>query len=62
MKAIVGAWDHTFPHERILDSLSNRGRKADKHGTYWRVFELNHCALIPTSELPAEEVSGSALH
>jgi hypothetical protein len=30
---------------RILKCLHNRGRKADKHGNLWRVYELNHTDL-----------------
>jgi hypothetical protein len=30
---------------RLLECLTNRGRKADKHGNPWRVYELNHTAL-----------------
>jgi class 3 adenylate cyclase len=30
---------------RVLACLINRGRKADKHGNPWRVYELNHTAL-----------------
>lgn len=26
----------------LLEAMSNRGRKADKHGNMWRVYELNH--------------------
>jgi class 3 adenylate cyclase len=28
----------------IVPNLHNRGRKADKHGRYWRVYEYNHSA------------------
>jgi class 3 adenylate cyclase len=30
---------------RLLECLINRGRKADKHGNPWRVYELNHTSL-----------------
>lgn len=30
----------------LLDSLQNRGRRADKHGNHWRVYELNHMGLM----------------
>jgi hypothetical protein len=33
---------------RILSALHNRGRRADKHGNPWRVYELNHTDLIST--------------
>jgi class 3 adenylate cyclase len=28
----------------LLQALHNRGRRADKHGKPWRVYELNHSA------------------
>lgn len=30
----------------IVPHLHNRGRKADKHGRHWRVYELNHSAPV----------------
>jgi hypothetical protein len=36
--------NHPDGHE-ILASFTNRGRKADKHGRPWRVYEVNHTAL-----------------
>jgi hypothetical protein len=30
----------------ILGALHNRGRKADKHGNLWRVYEVNHTGLV----------------
>jgi hypothetical protein len=33
------------PCPEILSCLQNRGRRADKHGNSWRVYELNHSAL-----------------
>jgi hypothetical protein len=38
--------DGTLPCRQILNSLLNRGRKADKHNRFWRVYEVNHAALI----------------
>ena len=32
------------PAGTLLSSLHNRGRRADKHGNLWRVYELNHSA------------------
>jgi class 3 adenylate cyclase len=44
-QAILAA-QREFPQApRILSCLQNRGRKADKHGNPWRVYELNHTAL-----------------
>lgn len=31
---------------KVLDNLTNRGRKLDKHDQPWRVYELNHTALF----------------
>jgi hypothetical protein len=33
-------------HRRVLAHLHNRGRKADKHGNMWRIYEVNHTSLI----------------
>jgi hypothetical protein len=33
------------PVPTILKNLQNRGRVADKHGKFWRVYELNHEAI-----------------
>jgi class 3 adenylate cyclase len=30
---------------QILEALNNRGRRLDKHGTYWRVYEVDHTKL-----------------
>lgn len=30
----------------ILQNAHNRGRKADKHGNPWRVYEINHSSLM----------------
>jgi class 3 adenylate cyclase len=38
-------WKSDFPHEGILAQLQNRGRRADKHGNLWRVYEVNHTAV-----------------
>ncbi len=38
--------DGTMPCRQILNSLLNRGRKTDKHNRFWRVYEVNHAALI----------------
>lgn len=36
-----------FPRGEILDALQNRGRRADKHGKMWRVYELHHSVIQP---------------
>jgi class 3 adenylate cyclase len=33
----------------ILSNLQNRGRRQDKHGNPWRVYEVNHANLISDS-------------
>jgi hypothetical protein len=33
------------PHHQIVKALRNRGRKADKHGNLWRVYEVDHTGL-----------------
>ncbi|MCC6738254.1 MAG: hypothetical protein IT452_04355 [Planctomycetia bacterium] len=40
--AIYAKSDSPTGHAEILDYLVNRGRKKDKHGKAWRVYELNH--------------------
>jgi hypothetical protein len=32
--------------DSILGDAHNRGRKADKHGNPWRVYEVNHTNLM----------------
>lgn len=44
-KAIQAAQSDEFDCQVILASLTNRGRKADKHGFPWRVYEVNHTEL-----------------
>lgn len=39
--------DITRTPASIIGCLANRGRKRDKHGQYWRVYELNHTSLTP---------------
>ena len=33
------------PEGKILKNLLNRGRRPDKHGNPWRVYEMNHTAI-----------------
>jgi class 3 adenylate cyclase len=44
-KAIQAAKSSDFDLRRLLTCLTNRGRKADKHGNPWRVYEMNHSQL-----------------
>jgi hypothetical protein len=46
----------------VRTALHNRGRKADKHGGLWRVYELNHAFLFtPAVESSLETVSQPCL-
>jgi hypothetical protein len=45
--------DGTFPIRAILDSLVNRGRRTDKQGRSWRLYELNHMQLCG-KDMPSE--------
>jgi hypothetical protein len=38
--------DGSRVHSSILNSLQNRGRRTDKHGNSWRVYEVNHTSAI----------------
>jgi len=44
--AILAMTGEQFRSEPILRNLHNRGRKADKHGNPWRVYELHHTQLV----------------
>jgi class 3 adenylate cyclase len=44
-KAIIRIQALRSEAPELLACLINRGRKADKHGNQWRVYELNHTAL-----------------
>jgi hypothetical protein len=52
-RELTAADDGTLPCRAILDSLVNRGRRSDKHGRYWRLYELNHTQLCG-KEMPAD--------
>ncbi len=45
-QALTANNDDSDPYPRILASLQNRGRRADKHGMPWRVYEVHHSQLI----------------
>ncbi|HTL51931.1 MAG TPA: hypothetical protein VL860_05060, partial [Planctomycetota bacterium] len=36
---------------QLLSCMDNKGRKKDKHGNSWRVYQLNHLSLIQTCKL-----------
>jgi class 3 adenylate cyclase len=44
-KEIQASQSDTFDLRVMLGCLTNRGRKQDKHGNAWRVYELNHTQL-----------------
>jgi hypothetical protein len=50
---IVAQDVETEPNRTLLANLHNRGRRNDKHGNPWRVYELNHtnAAGLPTLEV-----------
>jgi hypothetical protein len=43
--ALMATGKDEHPYGKIRASLQNRGRKADKHGKLWRVFEVNQSQL-----------------
>lgn len=43
----------------LLSNLENKGRRADKHGELWRVYQLNHYSAI-TDDLRAAMASTAA--
>ena len=47
--ASAEAFAGTMP---LLAHLHNRGRRADKHGRLWRVYEVNHFAVCSDVTLP----------
>jgi class 3 adenylate cyclase len=58
-KELIGTGKHRFPFGEIRNCLHNRGRKADKHGNPWRVYELNHSQLCATEMASILSVEGS---
>jgi hypothetical protein len=49
---ITAQSDHTTRHGHVLGCLINRGRRSDKHGNVWRVYEVNHTQLTATAVTP----------
>jgi class 3 adenylate cyclase len=45
-QALTAQNDGSSPCHQILAALHNRCRKADKHGSLWRVYEVNHTELV----------------
>jgi class 3 adenylate cyclase len=52
-KAIMASPDADFEYKKLLANLHNRGRRPDKHGRPWRVYELNHTAFC-AGDLPLD--------
>lgn len=50
-KAVQAAKTGDFNLRLMLTCLTNRGRKSDKHGNPWRVYEMNHAQLC-ANEVP----------
>lgn len=44
-QALTSQDDGSSPCREILNCLSNRGRREDKHHNTWRVYEVNHTSL-----------------
>jgi class 3 adenylate cyclase len=42
---IIAANDQTSVFRDLIANLHNRGRRNDKHGNSWRVYEVNHTAV-----------------
>jgi class 3 adenylate cyclase len=51
--AVQASKSEDFRRSLILTCLTNRGRKADKHGNPWRVYELNHAQLC-AADVPSK--------
>jgi hypothetical protein len=50
---LISRDDGSSPCRQILNSLLNRGRRADKHNKFWRVYEVNHSGLCADA-LPSD--------
>jgi hypothetical protein len=46
---LLASSDQEGPSRPILSNLQNRGRRHDKQGNPWRVYEINHANLISDS-------------
>jgi class 3 adenylate cyclase len=44
---VIAKSDQTTFFRNLIGNLHNRGRRADKHGKLWRVFEVNHTGVAP---------------
>lgn len=55
-KSIMARRDRDLNHE-LLKAMDNRGRRKDKHGNPWRVYELNHSDLHGVLKASSERES-----
>ena len=46
VRSEIQGTDVSHIREEILSYLENKGRRTDKHGEKWRVYQLNHFAVI----------------
>ena len=52
-QAVQNLYRQRTQAREVINNLQNRGRRKDKHGNPWRVYELNHAALC-NADLPSE--------
>lgn len=45
-QSLTAEVDQAKVHSMLLNSLQNKGRRTDKHGNPWRVYEVNHTSAI----------------
>jgi hypothetical protein len=48
-RSLTADFDGTKVYSMLLSSLQNRGRRLDKHGNPWRVYEVNHMHTMSSS-------------
>jgi hypothetical protein len=48
-RSLTADFDGTKVYSMLLSSLQNRGRRLDKHGNPWRVYEVNHTHTMSSS-------------
>jgi class 3 adenylate cyclase len=54
---LLASGDEEGPARLILSNTENRGRRQDKHGNAWRVYELNHTNLISDALRSLKEIA-----
>ena len=45
-QSLTANYDGTEIYSLLLNGLQNKGRRADKHGNSWRVYEVNHTSSM----------------